>query len=51
MTDEQVEQLEELEDQPAANGEQLDLEFRLVMVEILGKEATFRCQVCYYVSN
>ena len=32
--------------QPETGGEQLELDFRLVMVEILGREATFRCQVC-----
>ena len=45
-TEEQVEQLEELDGQPETGGEQLELDFRLVMVEILGREATFRCQVC-----
>ena len=45
-TEEQVEQLEELEGQPEVIGEQLDIDYRLVMVEILGREATFRCQVC-----
>ena len=43
-TEEQVEQLEELEGQPEVIGEQLDIDYRLVMVEILGREATFRCQ-------